>query len=355
MSIVGYVRSTQNNQITCDVQMAMIERYCTIHNIICTHTYCDLNEVRRNAGSVIKMHELGYIHAYRSERTFSAFEQMLEDIVNGKIHTILVDLKCRFHANKMLIAFFEEVCKRHDVHIIEVAGYMDESRKDNLKHPAIYHFTDKSKDNPKVYEKEIDRLYTYVSRQKCWDTPTVYLDYSLKKSDHKRYEEFRKNIRKFDILLVTDFFHIEDKLGTFFKELLDLQENGVLVVSLKEGTIKEIQGDFLCVEKKVAIYDRWFDPSNMELNISRLKAFVRFKTNWTITGIYIEEARVETDSGQKELQKLINDMKQYDAVLVKKFHNLHWRTSMFFKIVKNLGVSVYSMIEGGIYLEECNL
>ena len=194
-------------------------------------------------------------------------------------------------------------------------------------------------------------MYEFAVQQKCWATPFLFQDFSLKKTDHIKYQELKKHVSEYGVLLTTDFYHIEDKLGTFLIEVSALKKAGVTVESMKEGIIRWTSDQFINENLKVAIYDRWMDDYDKTLELERLKAFVKFKTNWEIAGVFIEENKVEIDSGQKELPRLIQEVRKYNAILVRKFNLLHWRTSMFFKIAKQLKVPIYSMKEGGIYLE----
>ena len=179
MITVGYVRSFENGVGSCTVQKSMIKRYCNAYDIECSRFYCDLYGVKRNSDSVKNMQSLGYKRAYRLERTCPQWEQMLQEICAGKIDKILVDMHCRLYISKALYEFFENMCNLQNVKIIEVSGYFESQRKEGEKSIAIYHFTNKSEDRPRIYEKEIDRLYDFVSQQECWGTPTLYLDFSL--------------------------------------------------------------------------------------------------------------------------------------------------------------------------------
>lgn len=350
MKIVGYINSTTGSIAACNTQHAMIVRYCDYKKITCDRFYCDISENRRNKINVENMCALGYPHAYRLEKYFPQYDQMLYDITRGTISTILVDTIGRLAANKEQSKFFQKLCVNYNVEVIEVCGYLEGLKQDSIRNVAIYHITNQAKERPRIYTKCIDGLYE-VSQLKGWGTPFLFQDFSLLKSEQIKYQEFKKHIDEYDILVVTDFYHIEDKLSRFISEIQSLEANGVAVESVKEGKIKHISDDFLKQELKVAIYDRWLDKADEGLELERLKAFVKYKTNWKITGIYKESEKVETDLKQQELQRLLRESHKYDALLVRKFNCFHWRTSMFFKVAKKLNIPIYSMKEGGIYLE----
>ena len=352
MKTVGYVCSFIGSEAACGTQMAMIERYCQQHDITCDKFFCDLQEHKRTNENAETMRAVGYEHAYRSERYFAAYDQMLCEISKGNIKKILVDTLGRLKACRYISEFFELLCTHHKVEVVEVCGHLGGQWETEFPKVALYRFTDKSDKRPRVYTKSIDAMYEFVSQQKCWGTPFLYQDYSLKKSEHKEYEKFKNNAAAYGTLLTTDFYHIDDKLCTFFKEISELRDMGVVVESMKEGVVKRTADDFLKKNLKVAIYDCWLDNSDKALELERLKVFVKYKTSWKIANIFVEDGKVEKDGEQKQLQNLKANASNYDAILVRRFNTFHWRTSMFFKIMKQLNVPVFSMKEGGIYLEK---
>ena len=100
MKTVAYISSVTGSIASCSVQRAMIVRYCNYHKITCERFYCDTSEARRNRSEVKNIRELGYSHAYRLEKYFPQYDQMLYDIIRGNISTILVDTIGRLTANK---------------------------------------------------------------------------------------------------------------------------------------------------------------------------------------------------------------------------------------------------------------
>ena len=350
MKTVAYISSVTGSIASCSVQRAMIVRYCNYHKITCERFYCDTSEARRNRSEVKNIRELGYSHAYRLEKYFPQYDQMLYDIIRGNISTILVDTIGRLTANKEQSKFFQKLCVNYKVEVIEVCGHLEGLKQDNTRNVAIYHITDQSKERPRIYVKCIDGLYE-VSQQNGWGTPFLFQDFSLVKSEQVKYQEFKTHANKYDMLVVSDFYHIEDKLSVFVSEIQELEAKGIKVESIKEGRVR-ISDDFLKKSLKVAIYDRWLDENDEGLELDRLKAFVKYKTDWKIASIYKEAEKIETDSKQQELQNLLSERHNYDAILVRRFNCLHWRTSMFFKIARKMNIPIYSMKEGGVYLEQ---
>lgn len=349
--IVGYISSLNGNTEVCESQKKMIEKYCAYHKIKCSKFFCDTKEYKRTEENAKEMHSVGYNRAYRSERFFPEYDNMIKGIVDGKIKTILVDTFGRLKACKYIAEFLVHLCDECGVHVIEVCGHCDDVHPSAYERVAIYHFTNKSELRPRVYVKSLDAMYTFVSQQKCWGTPCLYADFSIKKSEHKAYEQFRENATAYNVLVTSDFFHVDDKLGTFFNELLYLANKDVRIESMKEGRIMWTAEDFLTKKLQVAVYDCQLNELEKNLELERLNVFVRHKTSWQVADIYVEAEKIENDQKQVELQKLIRNVEKYDVILVRRFNVLHWRTSMFFKIVKQLKVPIYSMKEGGIYLE----
>lgn len=351
MKVVGYVSAFKGKSGACEIQKEMILRYCECNEITCNIFYCDTSEEKRTSANVKHMQELGYTHAYRLEKYLPEYEQMLQAIAYEGVKIILVDTRVRLPANKYQKAFFKKLCTQYDVKVIEVSGYLEGQAVEDKKKVAVYRVTNSLVERPRKYASGIDKLYE-VSWLNGWGTPFLFQDFSLVKSKQLRYQEFKAHANKYDLLIVTDLYHIEDKLSVFISELQNLEVKGVEVESVGEGKVKRTTEDFLNQPLKVVIYDRWLDENDEGLELDRLKAFVKHKTHWEIACIYRESEKVETDSKQQELQKLLSESYKYDAILVRKFNCLHWRTSMFFKIARKVNIPIYSMKEGGIYLDQ---
>ena len=350
--IIAYIKSSTGNQPVCNMQKQIIERYVGRHRLECQHYFEDCGKVKRGASLTRQMQAKGFSELRDYDKIYPAWEQMLCFVMENPVTAIIVDLKSRLHMMEKQNRIFQQICNEKGICIIEAIDDEPVESVSSRKAVAIYHFTNHSEIRPIVFEKEIDKMYTYVSRQKCWDTPYVYIDYEIKKSMHEKYNCFRRNVREYDVLLVTDYFHIEDKLGTFMKEMIDLHRNGVDVISLKEGKIRFINRELLKRPLSITSYIRTVDSEDVNLERDRITMFVEYKTQWTVEDIYIEETKAERDSEQQLLPRLLANSDKYDAVLLKQFNHLHWRTSMFFKIVRQLKLPIYSMKEGGIYLEE---
>ena len=354
--VIAYVRSDTGSFASIAIQKKMIEQFARMHKVECNEFYIDKIQLKRKSKNVSNIRALGYSRAYEKENYYPEFERMILQIIEGNVESILVDMENRLYTYSKQYNFFRSICDKNQVRIIEVAGMPPHEPESEMCPVAIYHFTNQSEKRPRIFMKDLDKIYQYVSRQERWDTPTVFLDYSLRKSEHLQYDRMIKAIDKFQVIVSMDFYHIEDKLGTFIKEAKWLiQEKGIELVSIKDGKLRFLEDEILNQNYKVAVYDRWADGAEKNLEIQVFETFVKYKTKWEIKNFYIEKEKIERDAEQVEMKRLLKEKDQYDLILVKSFNRFHWRTSMFFKIMRQLGLPVYSLAEGGIKIEMQNI
>lgn len=349
--IVGYLREVGNKAASMKVQQKIIERYSKKNHINCDAFFCDTNKIKRGEERTRTIQLLGFTEAYRSERTYPAFERMLKLIVDGQVSAVVVDMKSRLFTYAALDIFFQKICEEKQVKIIEAID--DEPDEvDDKKNVAIYLITNKSDQRPIIYERELDKIYEFASQQKCWDVPYVYLDKSLKKSEHSAYERFKEHVKKFDVLLLLDFYQLEDKLGSFLKEVIELNAQGIQVMSLRQGTIKFLPEEIKYQKKKVVAYDNGALGMEKKLREEIIQAFIDYRTKWKNEGFYIEETYTEKVGHLEAIGEKVAKGKEDFILLVRKFSHLHPRTIIFFRMMKVLGIPIYSLEEGGIYLED---
>ena len=224
---------------------------------------------------------------------------------------------------------------------------------------AIYHFTDKSEKRPIVYQKQMDILRAFASQFGAIEKE--YLDMTLKQCEQIEKKKMLQEIGQFDILATKDFYHIAKNTGTCISLMQQLLGVGVEIHSIEDGCFIFTEVPFN-KELNVAIYHSKYVDNTPSVNRKRrgnsisaqthidiMKLFVKSKTNWKITGVYIDEAQGQSDDKQVELLKLIENSSKYDLVLCKDFNTVHWRTAKFCKRRNDMQLPIYSLKEG--YLE----
>lgn len=77
---------------------------------------------------------------------------------------------------------------------------------------AIYHFTNESKQRPKIYRDQLEALREYAESVGL-DVADIYCDMSLKRSERTEFDRFLANSNQYDVLVTKDFYHIEKNTG----------------------------------------------------------------------------------------------------------------------------------------------
>lgn len=208
--IVAYLRGNTEYPNACEMQKRIIQRYLSAHGLKCEKYFEDYKKQKRKAKIRDCWNEQGYGGLNASDKVFPEWEKMVLFLLACDACVIIVDLKSRLQNSPKLMGIFEAICRKKDIQIISAIEDEPAEKHVGKKQIAIYHFTNQSVNRPRLYEREIDMMYQYVLQQKCWGTPFLYVDYSLRKSEHSAYEKFKRNAERFDVLLVTDFFHVED-------------------------------------------------------------------------------------------------------------------------------------------------
>lgn len=350
--VIGYIRSitTEANK-SCCIQRSLIETYCNENDLHCDMFLQDTTYKKRSEKDIARVKLLGYQEGYRKEKYYPAWETMLELIVKGRVTIILVDMLSRLYTTRAQYQLFQKLCTKFDVQIIEViqdSVPISSSATDSV---AIYHFSDSNFKKPIIFEKEIDELYTYAAHQKGWAVSGVYIDYTLCKSKQHEHQRFLKDCQKYNVLLTKDFYHINDKMGPFLNEAIYLtQEKEIQFHSLIDGRFKMADDKYLLsLPLKAAIYDNdTYSPEEQSLKIEVFQMFIKYKTNWTLTDVFMEKNRATCNDEYQMLESLIQHKEYFDLVLVDSFSKINYRVSMFFKKRNLLKKTIYSLKEGGL-------
>lgn len=214
-----------------------------------------------------------------------------------------------------------------------------------MKRVCIYHFTDKSEIRPIVCEKQVEILKDFAKQYGTIEK--VCVDKSLKDSLQIEKENLFYN-PDFDILVTKDFYHINKHTGKCLDVMKNLISKGIRVCSLEDGEFVFVDAPFDKPLRVCLYHSKYHEDTNrtIETQINIFKLFIKSKTNWIITDVFVDEDEKQNDDSQVELMKLIDNNNNYDLIVVKQFSCFHWRTAKFCKRRNQLKLPIYSLKEG---------
>lgn len=217
------------------------------------------------------------------------------------------------------------------------------------KKAAIYHFTDKSEQRPRIYKSQLRELKLFAESL-GFTVAEVFCDMSLRRCEHTEFDRFLSVCNQFDALVTKDFYHISKNTMMCMNIMKTLRGKGLQIYTAENGSF---QWDELPYEKplRVATYTCHFGtPNEMRQVISVrndiFKLFVAKKTNWTIADQYFDESEYKKDGEQIQLAELVSKKEDYDLLLVHNLNDVHWRTANFCRIRERLQLDIYSLQEG---------
>ena len=218
----------------------------------------------------------------------------------------------------------------------------------NLK-AAIYHFTDKSTQRPKICRDQLKALEEYAISV-GFEVADIYCDKSLKRSERIEFDRFLANSGQYDALFTKDFSHIAINTGKCLSIMQQLRDNGLQIYSIENGAF--IWGDVPFDEPlRVATYTCHFGTPNEMKEVIPVKndiftLFTDKKTKWTVIDQYYDQSLRQKDSEQIQVKELIKNRDKYDLLLVHNLNDVHWRTAAFCRIREQLQLDIYSLQEG---------
>ena len=214
---------------------------------------------------------------------------------------------------------------------------------------AIYHFTNESKQRPKIYRDQLEALREYATSVGL-DVADIYCDMSLKRSERTEFDRFLENSDQYDALVTKDFYHIAKNTGKCLSVMQQLRDNGLQIYSIENGIFTWEDAPF---DKplRVATYTCHFGTSNemkevIPVSNEIFTLFTSKKTNWTVLDQYSDESLHQKDCEQIQMKELIANRDRYDLLLVHNLNDVHWRTANFCKIREQLQLDIYSLQEG---------
>lgn len=214
---------------------------------------------------------------------------------------------------------------------------------------AIYHFTNRSTQRPKIYRDQLESLKVFAESVGL-DVADIYCDMSLKRSERTEFDRFLTNAYQYDALVTKDFYHISKNTGKCLDIMQQLRDKGLQIYSVENGTFTWENTPFN-EPLRVATYTCHFSTPNemREVIPVRNDVFTLFaikKTNWTIIDQYCDESLHQKDCEQVQMKSLIKNKDKYDLLLVHNMNDIHWRTANFCRIREELQLDIYSLQEG---------
>ena len=218
-----------------------------------------------------------------------------------------------------------------------------------MKRAAIYHYTNKSTQRPKVYLDQLRALEEYAASL-GFEAADIYCDKSLRRYERTEFDLFLTNSDQYEALITKDLYHVSKNTGKCFSIMQNLLGNGLRIYTIENGSFTWAEAPF---EKTllVATYTCHFgSPNEMRDVISVrnevFKLFAEKKTNWTVIDQYYDESLRQKDSEQRQLKELIAERDKYNLLVVHNLNDVHWRTANFCKIREKLQLDIFSLQEG---------
>lgn len=344
--VVAYVRTSAGYDSGAAIQKELIQDYCRTNNIKCRKFYYDNGS--RKKRHIDEREKANLLGLSPHSRVYSAWEDMMVDIIKGNVKVVLVDLKLRLYSGNEQQIILQRLVEKYNVEIIEVSHR--NSPETDAMTAVIYHFADKADRRSIIPLKEIDTLYEFAA-QRNWAVTDVYLDLTL---CNRMY--LRKILEDVscDVLLVKSLYHIKRGMTAFIESATILQDKQIRIISMDEGEfIHDKTGmQMLNSPLRVAVYDRLrsdYEIGLKNIQLSRFNTFVRCKTKgWKVFHIYIDEGK-----GNQQLKSLINDVGNFDILLLDSYDKLGSTIIEIARMQGRIKKPIYSMQEGVILLNEC--
>lgn len=345
--VVGYVKSTFQESLS--IQKRLIKEFSRAKKICLSEIFIDQKPCKRYIADVEKATKSGISASYRQEKFFPAWEALLEQILKRNISTILVDNKFRLAISSKAFSHLMKLCKEYEVQICEVKIEPDGDESALEDSAIVYHFSNTSLERPRIIEKDVDEIYKWAFDHDV-SISGLYLDFSLLESEKVQKKQMIKEVKKYKKILLIDFYHFETKTETFFRKIKELRTEGVDIVGIRDGILKNINSNWTKRSIKVAAYVCASDQKcngRKDILEDIFSAFVKIRTNWTITRIYRDQIGGESQK-RPEFERLVVDRNEYDVVIVDSMSAIAYRTAKFIQRLKELNKPVFSLKEGGV-------
>ncbi len=214
---------------------------------------------------------------------------------------------------------------------------------------AIYHFTDKSDQRPKICKDQLKALQKFAASA-GFSAYDIYCDKSLKRRERTEFDRFLSEYAQYDALITKDLYHISKNTGKCMSIMQELQKEGLQIHTIENGTFSWTEAPFNSPLRAASYTCLLGTPDEMKELIpvrnDIIELFVRKKTMWNLVDQYYDKCRHQKNGDQIQLAQLMEDRDKYDILIVHNLNDIHWRTAHLCKIREKLHMDIYSLQEG---------
>lgn len=346
-----YVRATTHIESAIDTQVSMAQKYCQQNGLKIDETFYDKGKTQqRRKLEALLLESIGYHESYKNEKYYPEFDNMMLLIAEGKVSTILVDIKQRLRIRPHTDEFFMKLCNQHGVEIIEYGSFQPDNDP-TTNRVIIYHNTNGSNERVQYILTDIDNMY-YTVHCNGWTVYGIYIDETRVEQSRKKFLWLMEHLQPGDIFVVKSLLNISTKMNLATKILEKFHNSNIRLFTLSLGDISIISNkDNLNRDLKVIVYDS-FTRSQDEFEIikERMKLFITLKTKWIVNSYFYEGHRAKTVDEYNVLDEILqNQSSDYDVILVSSFKRLNRNTCRFENIIRQIEKEriIYSLEEGG--------
>ena len=350
---VGYVRSMKGYIKNCDFQKKIIRRYARSIGLCISDIYEDNGSVLRTRTDNTRAYQLG-LTVKSWLRSFPAWEEMLLKVKSDEIQIIVVDCQERLYSNAEEKILFEALIQEHGVLVLEVEN-IDEPEEASEKKVVIYyvysHYNKLNDIRPGNATNDIDAFYDEIERHKDWKFSGLYIDNSIDRRVKLPILMERDNL---DIILCKYFYQIKRRPGVFLERMQELNQKGIQLISTEEGIFHFDPSFYALVGKKlrIATYDCYrtlYGYSTRDTTRKKLDMFCSAVLGNQSEIVHYEEY---TRTVSSEFERLIQEVGAYDVLVIDTVTKLGRSINELMHCLKRLGIPIYSLKEGLVYVDE---
>lgn len=331
--IVGYVRTLKDDENSSEIQRELIMSYCKRHGMICSSVFTDIAGHYCRKEDYERAVTIG-LSVSRWRTVFVQWENMLQEIMAGAIKCVLVDTALRLYNGDEQREIFYRICQNHKVQIIEVGW--DAPIEDAI---IVYHRSLEPDKRTYSVLQDVDNLYSYSRLFKDSREIRLLLDTKNVRSNYKKIRELK------DCMVICKRF---DLLNRKILSVVHLAQNNE-IVSMEEGKLAVTPlFDIPARVQRVVVYDKMRSNYEIATKDIRIEKFALFseRMQWNIVGTYADTMQSRTT----ERERMINDLEQYDAVLMDSLAKLDEKAGIAFKMISKIGKPIYTLQEGEVEL-----
>ena len=331
--IVGYIRTYGDDSGKAEkVQEKMIQRYAEKKGIKeKIPFFIDSYITNKRKRNLSERKRANRINLPEGLSIMSGWEDLMEEIIDGKVEEILVDCRIRLFNGKEQYQVLKHLCEKYEVQIIEVG-------KDVPSDTIVYYESTHKNRRTSIPLKDIDAIYA-----KCSQLDIVPRLILLEEGKINHFLDYVDDDTRF--VFVKNYQHIYRKVMPTLSMLNSAWSKSLHIISLNEGEIIPVDIDL--EEKKVIVYDKArsdHEECSQQLTMDVIKTFISLKTKWIIQEVYADGT--DTNSAYFSMKKNLSG----DVILVvDTFGKLGTDISMIVNLLRT-GATIYSLKEGGLSL-----